>query len=66
MNIHFPIPRRTQVDTETSVYQLFQDITDLMKDVKDPMSKRFVQENFEDLLDAKDKLEFIIKESRNG
>lgn len=66
MNIHFPISRRTQVDTETSVYQLFQDLRDLLEDAKDPLSKRHVQENFADLIEARDTIDAILKESRNG
>ncbi|KGM44460.1 hypothetical protein JY97_00490 [Alkalispirochaeta odontotermitis] len=66
MNIHMPITSRTQGDTEYSVYNLFQDIRDLLSDAKDPLSRANVQENIEDLIEAREVISAIIKEVSNG
>jgi hypothetical protein len=66
MNVQFQIQRRSQVDTEYSVHNLFQDIRDLFADAKDPLSRGYVQENIEDLIEARETISAIIKEVSNG
>ncbi len=66
MNIHFPIPLRTQHETETSLYQLFEDISALTKDAKNPISKARLQNDVNDLFEARDNIDWIIRELMNG
>ena len=55
-----------QVAAEYAVFNLFGDLKSLLEAAKDPSTKTHIQENYTDLLDARETLDAIIREAQNG
>lgn len=55
-----------QVATEYAVYNLFDDLKSLLEAAKDPATKLHIQENYTDLLEARETLDAVIREAQNG
>ena len=55
-----------QVQAEYAVFSLFQDIRDLTLSAQDPESREYVQQNIEDLIEAREAISGVIREVQNG